>query len=112
MKNGYIDGTRDVENLVRLSVLVSQDACGVWIYRRILVSDVSGLVPLSTYRMAKIPGRRAVAFLLNLISPPVQFVRQIDFRLLENSLVAVARVAVPGSGKITTIYPVEWSGIE
>ena len=45
--------------------------------------------------MAKIPGRRAVVFLLNLISPPVQFVRQIDFRLLENSLVAVARVAVP-----------------
>ena len=78
MKNGYIDGTRDVENLVRLSVLASQDACGVWIYRRILVSDVSGLVPLSTYRMAKIPGRRAVAFLLNLISALVQFVRQID----------------------------------
>ena len=57
--------------------------------------------------MAKIPARRAVAFLLNLISPAVQFVRQIDFRLFENSLVAVARVAVPGSGKITTIYPVE-----
>ena len=95
MKNGYIEGTRDVENLVWLSGLASQDACGVWIYRRILVSDVSGLVPLSTYRMAKIPGRRGVAFLLNLISPSDQFVRQIDFRLLENSLVAVARVAVP-----------------
>ena len=50
----------------------------VFFYRRILVSDVSGLVPLSTYRMAKIPGRRAVAFLLNLISALVQFVRQID----------------------------------
>ena len=59
-------------------VLASQDACGVWIYRRILGSDILGLVPLSTYRMAKIPGRRAVAFLLNLISALVQFVRQID----------------------------------
>ena len=75
MKNGYIEGTRDVENLVRLSGLASQDAHGVWIYRRILVSDVSGLVPLSTYRMAKIPGRRAVAFLLHHISALVQFVR-------------------------------------
>ena len=56
LKNGYIEGTRDVEHLVRLSGLASQDAHGVWIYRRILVSDVSGLVPLSTYRMAKIPG--------------------------------------------------------
>ena len=97
MKNGYIEGTRDVENVVRLSVLASQDACGVWIYRRILVRDVLGLVPSSTYRMAKIPGKRAVAFLLNLISPAVQFVRQIDFRLFENSLVAVARVAAPSS---------------
>ena len=76
-------------------VLASQDACGVWIYRRILVSDISGLVALSTYPMAKIPGWRAVVFLLNLICPLVQFVRQIDFRLLENSLVAVARVAAP-----------------
>ena len=78
MKNGYIDGTRDVENLVRLSVLASQDACGVWIYQHILVTDVSGFLPLSTNRMAKILGRRAVAFLLNLISALVQFVRQID----------------------------------
>ena len=59
-------------------VLASWDACGVWIYRHILVSDVSGLVPFSTYRMAKIPRRRAVAFLLNLISALVQFVGQID----------------------------------
>ena len=95
MKNGYIEGTRDVENLVRLSGLASQDACGVWIYRRILVTDVLGFLPLSTNRMAKIPWRRAVAFLLNLISSAVQFVRQIDFRLFENSLVAMARVATP-----------------
>ena len=78
MKNGYIDGTRDVENLIRLLVLASQDACGVWIYQRILVTDVSGFLPLSTNRMEKIPGRRVVAFLLNLISALVQFVRQID----------------------------------
>ena len=78
MKNGYSQWTRDVENLVWLSGLASQDACGVWIYRRILVSDVSGLVHLSTYRMVKIPGRGDVAFLLNLISVVVQFVRQID----------------------------------
>ena len=41
-------------------------------------SDVAGVVRLSTYRLEKIPGRRAVAFLLNLISALVQFVRQID----------------------------------
>ena len=65
LKNGYIDGTRDVENLVRLSVLASQDACGVWIYRRILVTDVSGFFTFEHKSYGKNPRAESISISIN-----------------------------------------------